>query len=122
MTNTAKKRLKSKGVPKDYFEKFSLLNKQARDYYSSFPMEDNIIFLECFPMVAPTPTILSNPMNQNTPSVEVFPESSEDYYVETFPAEEVAIGLTIVAGVYIGACIVGAFFTGGQSLWGLALV
>ena len=43
--------------------------------------------------------------------------------VETFPSGEVAKGVIVFMGIatilYIAVCVVGAFFTGGQSLWGL---
>ena len=33
----------------------------------------------------------------------------------------VGVIIIVAAVVYVAACVIGAFFTGGQSLWGLAI-
>ena len=70
--------------------------------------------------------ILVTPIVNNSDNniIDVIPETGLSN-IESFPVEEVTKGLIVVASigavVYAGACIIGAFFTGGQSLWGLAI-
>ena len=91
-------------------------------YKEEFPMIPKKIKLESFPMIQNKPMISSNPLKDPSIDVEVFPVQEEQFYIETFPMEEVGTIILIIGIVYVGACIVGAFFTGGQSLWGLLAV
>ena len=69
-------------------------------------------------------TVFSTPTIDYKGDIEMVLINSKSYTLETFPTQKIGKTVVIIATVavvlYVGVCVIGAFFTGGQSLWGLA--
>lgn len=120
ISDTLEDKLKEEGVPDDYFSKSVIIQKQR--WQEGFNYSDIPAFREGF-------SILDLPRFRERIEKPDLPSSNESMDYEDIPhyqegfniPDEAIIGgtVTIIAGVVLIGL---AFFTGGQSLWGLFLI
>lgn len=98
LPKAARKALQKAGVPKDYFSK-TLYGGLPR-WQEGFSSPYMLPYQESF-------------------SIDPLPRWQEGFSLPQTNNNTIVTIVTVSAGVFVIVCVVGAFFTGGQSLWGL---